>query len=224
MSPQPTDESVSIFTTSDLHTKACVPTAADVKQQIYAAWAPTYEQDHHTNAYAAPYTVAEYAMQFILSLFPASKRLAILDAGCGTGMVMEGLHSSLKDAALDATIIGVDFSDDMLKIAQDKGIYDQLMHANLDLPLPVHANSVDVATCCGVFVAGHCGPSALPNVIKCLKVGGIFVFSLRDSTFDEEGTEYIRYIKESGSEVIGDFVRPYLGPVNAHYLVIQRKM
>lgn len=224
MTPQPTIDNVSIFTTSDLHSQACIPTTPDVKQKIYAAWAPTYEHDHHANAYAAPYTVAEYAFQFILKHISHSQHLTILDAGCGTGMVIEGLHPSLKNEGLNATIIGVDFSTDMLKHAQAKNIYDQLLQANLDLPLPIPKDSIDVATCCGVFVAGHCGPSALPNILRCLRIGGIFVFSLRDTTFDEEGVEYLRVIKESGGEVIGDFVRPYLGPVNAHFMVIRRQI
>ncbi|MEA3505496.1 MAG: class I SAM-dependent methyltransferase [Bacteroidota bacterium] len=50
----------------------------------------------------------------ILEMFPFKKGITVLDVGCGTG------NYSIKLASMGCDVVGIDVSDNMLKIAQQK--------------------------------------------------------------------------------------------------------
>ena len=73
-----------------------------------------------------------------------------MDFGCGTGVVGEELHKRGHTA-----IDGVDFSEEMLKIAKTKGAYKKLsqgiMGSDGCKDLGISPNQYDATICIGVF-------------------------------------------------------------------------
>ena len=130
--------------------------------ELYRDWATTYdthlEQGLH---YRAPGRIAEILAQVL-----EDRSSLILDVGCGTGLVAEYL-AQLGFKICD----GLDFSPEMLEVAEKKGIYQSLVEADLEKPLEIAEGSYDAAICCGTFTHGHVGPQALGEICRVLKPG-----------------------------------------------------
>ena len=147
-------------------------------RELYRDWATTYdthlEQGLH---YRAPGRIAE-----ILAEVLEERSSLILDVGCGTGLVAEYLaHHGFKKSD------GLDFSPEMLKIAEKKGIYQSLVEADLEKPLQIAQGSYDAAICCGTFTHGHVGPQALGEICRVLKPGTPFVCTIHNHLWKTAG-------------------------------------
>ena len=84
--------------------------------KLFDNFAPTYEKTLENIQYNLP--------QEIQNTIGVPKGL-IIDLGCGTGKIAERLKSA------DNTFIGVDISQKMLDIAQTKGLYKELICADI---------------------------------------------------------------------------------------------
>jgi predicted TPR repeat methyltransferase len=107
---------------------------------------------------------------------------AILDLGCGTGLMGERI--SARASRLD----GLDLSDRMLSHARQKHIYDSLYQADLcDPPADIRARRYDLITAADVLIyIGDLAP-AFRLVRSLMAAGGRFVFSVEAGS---EGTGY----------------------------------
>lgn len=85
-------------------------------QQLFDIFADTYENTMQNIDYIIP--------QKIASLI-TNKTDTIIDLGCGTGLLGE----KIKDKCL--RLIGVDISEKMLKLAEQKNIYNKLIRSDL---------------------------------------------------------------------------------------------
>lgn len=222
MSRKTAHDDSSAWNMSDLHEKSTVPSSAADKQKVYAAWSSTYDAEVLANGYSAPSSIVGKAIEFILDKLSGVQAILVLDAGCGTGLVAEQIRKRLHNQPGDVEIIGVDFSSDMLQLAKMKAVYDRLYQADLNIPLSVPEKSVDLGLSCGVFLEGHCGPSALQHLLGHLKEGGVFIITVRESAYKLEEEKYLRVVKISGCEIISNELSPYLGPVLAHFVTIQK--
>ena len=90
----------------------------DYVQGIFDDFAEDFEQKLKELNYKAP----KYIYQKIKPLSPLN---VVLDAGCGTGFVGH------KIRPLTATLVGIDLSVEMLKIAKKRQIYDMLHQGDL---------------------------------------------------------------------------------------------
>ncbi|MEN8190298.1 MAG: class I SAM-dependent methyltransferase [Thermodesulfobacteriota bacterium] len=145
--------------------------------QVYAEWAKNYDQDLiHEMAYVAP----EIASR-LLNNYETNREVQLLDAGCGTGLVGE----CLKELGYK-NIDGLDYSHSMLEKAREKRIYDTLVQADLTTSLGIPDNHYDAAICVGTFTCGHVGPAALHELIRVVKPGGTFCFTVREQAWDED--------------------------------------
>ena len=98
--------------------------AANISTQpLYDEWSQTYEQDRVGNLGYTGHLIAARA----LAEFAPDKAASIIDIGCGTGLVGQTLKT------LDyGHINGIDFSEEMLKVARPKGVAVQRHYGRSD--------------------------------------------------------------------------------------------
>jgi predicted TPR repeat methyltransferase len=126
--------------------------------------------------YVSPTICAQAMARFI-----SDKSTRLMDLGCGTGLAGEAL-AALGYSHID----GVDFSTEMLAVAQARNCYRRLsvadLNANTDIPEHSYAAAVSV----GVF-GQHVQADALDEAIRIVEPGGIFCFSVNERAFDDYG-------------------------------------
>jgi len=146
-------------------------------REFYDEWSRSYDREVGENGYATPSRIATALGEFV-----PDKTVPILDLGCGTG---------ISGAALRAegftTIDGSDFSAEMLAEARAKGVYRQLIQADMAQPMPFEDADYPVITAVGVFSPGHAQPDTIDAVMSKLPPQGLFAFSLNDHALENPG-------------------------------------
>ena len=95
----------------------------------------------------------------------------VLDAGCGTGLLIEGMSSTI---GADGRIVGIDFSGDMLELAQIRcdGINNIELQQGSVTQLPFQDNSFDAVSCTQTLLYVDEVETALSELYRVLKPGG----------------------------------------------------
>jgi predicted TPR repeat methyltransferase len=147
---------------------------------LYRDWARTYDETMLSGlGYLTPSRTAE-----LLAAYLADKSTRILDAGSGTGLAGVEL-ARLGFHNLDA----LDFSREMLAVAQARDIYGNLVEADLTRPLPLADASYDAIISTGTFTHGHVGASCLHELFRVLRRGGIFACTVHRDVWHAAGFE-----------------------------------
>ena len=137
------------------------------RRTAYNEWAETYDKD-----------VTEFGIQ--LSYVGAcvfAKHVAIgtgpiLDAACGTGM-----HTMpLKMMGYNG-FHGIDISDGMLAIANERNIYASLQRMTLGNRLDFPDNHFEVTYAIGGLAPGNAPPQSLNEFIRVTRPGGLIIWS-----------------------------------------------
>ncbi|MEM7562093.1 MAG: methyltransferase domain-containing protein [Pseudomonadota bacterium] len=150
----------------------------DSSEHIYDDWSNDYDADLIEEfGYISPRVSAQ-----VLSREISDRNIKIMDYGCGTGLVGAAL-----DAAGFRGIDGVDISAGMLKKAADKNIYRKLSQLDLTAPTNLPDNHYDAAMCIGSMGAGHVGARHIPELLRAIKPGGLFVIIINSSYYQSEG-------------------------------------
>ncbi len=149
----------------------------DVKA-LYRDWAGTYDTDFvEAMGYIYPREVARvFAERRTDTDAPA------LDIGCGSGAVAEAV-ATLGPVEID----GLDLSAEMLRVAEEKGLYQQTIEGNLLTRLPIPDDTYGALLSAGTFTHGHVGPEALDEVLRIARVGALFVIGINGAYFEEHG-------------------------------------
>lgn len=146
----------------------------DEAKELYSDWAQTYETDFaDALGYQAPKCIAEFYLN------EADPKAVVLDIGAGTGL----LGTYLQGATVDA----LDFSPEMLREAETKGVYRSTIAADLTKKLPIADNSYDGFVSSGTFTHGHVGPECLPELIRIARPGALFCCSVVPHVYDSLG-------------------------------------
>ncbi|MFK7937837.1 MAG: class I SAM-dependent methyltransferase [Roseovarius sp.] len=148
----------------------------ETSNQIYDAWAKTYEAEVAENGYATPGRVAK-----AMAAHVADKSAPVLDFGCGTGL--SGLALQLAGFG---TLDGMDPSTEMLELAKGKNTYRALSLIDIDDPAPIPQGVYSAITCIGVIGSGAAPASTFDLVLHALPKGGILGVSLNDHALDEK--------------------------------------
>jgi predicted TPR repeat methyltransferase len=147
-------------------------------QTLYRDWATTYDQTMlHGLHYQSPRLVADR-----LAALLASRDGAVLDIGCGTGLAGREL------AARGFSVIdGIDISPEMMAVARQKGGYRDLVYADLNARLPLADASYSGAICCGTFTSGHVRAKCLDEIVRVLRAGALFAFTVKLEVWESFG-------------------------------------
>ena len=157
----------------------------DELEGIYKNWAANYESDVIN---LAGYVGHLITTDLLLNYFD-DIGAKVLDAGCGTGLVGEILFkNSFRN------IEGIDFSQEMLDIANRKNFYQSLKLADLTKKLDYENDSFDAIICAGTFTCGHVGPEALKEMVRITKKGGFICFTVRKQEW--EASPYLQIMDD----------------------------
>lgn len=152
--------------------------SSEYVRAIFDDFATSFEKVLEGLEYRVPALLEQLLEEFY---GPGKRDLAVLDAGCGTGLCGSFLR------AYSEQLIGVDLSPGMLKQAKDAGEYDELLEADLTEHMTSNENRFDL------IVSGDtlCYFGDLAEVLSAaavsLKEGGRMVFSLEQA---DEQTEH----------------------------------
>lgn len=134
----------------------------DEARKLYGNWAASYDESFGAGwGYIAPREIA--------AIFRGAGGEAepVLDIGAGTGLVAEHLRGMTVDA--------LDITPEMLEVARAKGIYRDLIAADLLKTLPLPYGRYGGVISCGTFTHGHVGPECLPELLRVTRPGALFV-------------------------------------------------
>lgn len=144
----------------------------------YSKWAHLYDNDTlETMGYVGPKVAAD-----MLDNHLESPKQKVLDAGCGTGLVGEILDD-LGYLHIDA----MDFSKDMLTVAEKKDIYKELYQVDMNNNLDIEDDCYDATICVGTFTFAHVGPNAFDELVRITRPGGHICFTIRDGAYEKYG-------------------------------------
>ena len=137
--------------------------------RTFDSFAASFESKLQKLSYRAPALVAAMVES---SGLESSNRLAVLDAGCGTGLCGALL------APYARRLIGVDLSTGMLAHAQEKNLYDLLVNAELTEYLRDHREAFDLIVSADTLVYFGDLDSVLAAAAGALRPNGLLVFTL----------------------------------------------
>jgi SAM-dependent methyltransferase len=157
---------------------------------LYDKWSKNYEADLLNNL---GYTAHIIAADALANLLP-NRDAAIIDIGCGTGLV--GLELTRRGfKAID----GIDISEDMLAYADAKAIYGNLVVGNMNVGTHLADQSYDAAICAGSFAPGHLGPESYPEIIRLVRPAGpIVIFMNGVHYIDDQYEQHILALEQQG--------------------------
>jgi SAM-dependent methyltransferase len=138
----------------------------DSSRDIYDDWSGSY--DHHLIeefGYISPDIAAQ-----ALSDEVEEDEVAIIDYGCGTGLVGQSLNQQGFEI-----VDGIDISEGMLQQAREKQVYRNLIRGDLTTRIALDDAVYDAATCIGSMGAGHVGADHIPELLRPLRAGALFV-------------------------------------------------
>ena len=93
----------------------------------------------------------------------------------------------------------------MLDIARAKQVFSRLLVADLKQKLPVSdfpSEQYDAVLCSGVFLQGHVGAEAIPELSRVVKSGGLLCFTVRPTFFEETKEEWVSTLNKSGVDIL----------------------
>jgi SAM-dependent methyltransferase len=183
--------------------------------EAYESMADAYAAEIETNP-----RVIYYERPAMRGLLPNVSGLRVLDAGCGSGVLMEVL------LAQGADVVGVDVSTNMVRIARERvGSKASVHQSDLGRPMPfLESSSFDVIVSSGTLGYIRDWTALFREFSRLLRDAGCAVFSVGhpcseytlDKTDDYFATELREYIWRAlgASMVVPCYRRPFAEMVN----------
>lgn len=154
--------------------------------RLYNEWADSYDEDFvESVGYVAYLRVAE-----VLLRQRSMINGAVLDVGCGTGIV--GVR--LQEGGIE-TVDGIDISAQMLVVAGKKQtkdnlpVYRNLIAADLTKPLDIPDRQYAGLISAGTFTHGHLGPGPLDELWRVSAPGAQCAIGVRSTHYEAMGFE-----------------------------------
>lgn len=148
-------------------------------QALYDRWAATYEEDltRVDGGYSNPQLIVNCFCRFV-----SDPNVRILDVACGTGLVAKELR-----ARGFLRIDGLDGSQQMLAIAEQRGLYDNCFHELVGEEQLRHVAdaSYDQLITTGSFLPGHMTAKCLRTLGRAVRRGGAVFICLREAALQD---------------------------------------
>lgn len=181
----------------------------DDNVELYKQWASTYDDDfiERTNYVQFQHVADELAKRI------DQVHGAILDVGCGTGIV----GMALRERGF-LVVDGIDISADMLAVAGEKktaggdAVYGNLLEADLTNSINLANNSYGGIVSAGTFTHGHLGPASLNELWRVAAPGCWVVITVRSTHYEAEGFA----AKFAGDAEAGVITRPEYVEINVY--------
>lgn len=137
-----------------------------------------YNEDHKRVACSSDQSMLS-RYKVYLSNVTIKENMRVLDIGCGTG----NFEEFVSDAVKNLTLIGVDSSSNMLKIAKQKDSSAFFLTGDI-LKLPFKDDYMDCVTCMGVLSAFDGSPNqAITEIVRILKPKGQLFITTMDKNY-----------------------------------------
>lgn len=144
----------------------------------YAKFAPEYDELMVKWEYDLPNQTVKY-----VKAYGDNSEAAVLDVGCGTGLVGKALAR-----AGYGNISGLDISPDMLEFAESTNSYQTLLQHDLtQFPYPFEDNLFPIITAVGVLSTFEDISSILRECCRVAMPGGCIIFTLRKTPLTQFG-------------------------------------
>jgi predicted TPR repeat methyltransferase len=150
-------------------------------ERTFDSFAASFESKLEKLSYRAPALVA---ITLEDSGLKPSKRLDVLDAGCGTGLCGPLL------APFARRLVGVDLSEGMLAHAREKNVYDALKKAELTEYLLDNSEAFDLIVSADTLVYFGDLESVLAAATGALRPNGLLAFTLELMVGGEARVDY----------------------------------
>ena len=163
---------------------------------LYRDWAETYDGTMMDGlAYVSPMKIAALLAEHV-----TDRDTRVLDVGCGTGL----LATFLGEQGF-GRIDGLDYSAEMLAVAQAKGRIGQSFLRDLNEPLNMDGERFGAMASTGTFTHGHVGGGCLPGLFELLEQGGLLVCTVHQDVWDAGGFgETLAQLEKAGVvEIVG---------------------
>ncbi|HUW38928.1 MAG TPA: tetratricopeptide repeat protein [Rhodocyclaceae bacterium] len=139
-------------------------------EQSFDAFAERFDGQLAGLSYHVPALLA----QTLADLLPPERRLAVLDAGCGTGLC------GLELAPYASRLTGVDLSSKMLALAGDRDVYDELVRAELSGYLAGHPGAFDLIVIADTLIYFGTLEPVFAAAHDSLRAAGLLLFTLEE--------------------------------------------
>ncbi|XP_078596429.1 methyltransferase-like protein 27 [Branchiostoma floridae x Branchiostoma japonicum] len=164
---------------------ASVPVGYAGSQAVYSTWATKYEEDMTNMGYNGPRQIVAL-MHAALGGVTDPSSVRVLDVPAGTGMVGSELQ---KLGYTNAD--GLDAKPDMLKVAENKQVYQRLIEAKLgtgQLPVDLEPNMYDAVLLVGAFSQNgtHLPCKCLEDLVQITKPGGLIIVGTGSETLQSD--------------------------------------
>ena len=177
--------------------------------ELYKKWAGTYDTDFaEAEGYVLYLHVAEQLLRRD-SQFDG----AVLDVGCGTGLVGAALRLGGAEV-----VDGIDISNDMLAEAclkrteQGEPVYRNLIPADLTREIGIANDHYGALVSAGTFTHGHLGPESLNELWRVAAPGALAVIGVRTTHYDSMGFKN----KFAADVANGTIIEPEIVTVNVY--------
>lgn len=149
----------------------------DVVSKLFDGYADTFDE-HLVGPlrYTAPASLSAALRRF---LGDGPRPLALLDLGCGTGLV----GAEVRDIA--TRLVGVDLSPKMIELARKRGIYDEIHLLGIVDYMDGAPRQYEAVLSADVFIYIGDLDHVFAAVSRCLVAAGLFVFSVESHYGDE---------------------------------------
>lgn len=150
----------------------------DETRALYRDWAETYDGTMLDGlGYVSPQKIAGLAAAHI-----SDRRAPVLDVGCGTGL----LAAYLAEQGFEA-VDGLDYSAEMLDVAEQKGRIRQRFLRDLNQPLAMETGTYAALVSTGTFTHGHVDGACLPALMALLRDGGLLICTVHQDVWETGG-------------------------------------
>lgn len=180
-----------------------------------------YDKTMESKDYQSPKDAAK-----ILADYVSQKDTAVLDAGCGTGMI--GLAIYAKGFS---NLTGFDISSNSLKVAEKKNVYKKTLQQNILEKLSFQDNEFGALVCIGVF--SRFEDAVILKIVKeferVVAPNGIIILSHREdlvknSTIIDDIKKMPRLTLEQVTDAYAyiPIDEAYKG-IGVHYIILRKK-